>query len=308
MKPFVVLNPNAGRGRILRAWPRLAGKLRSIVGAFEMATTGARGDAVRLVRRAVADGVSCVIAVGGDGTVSEAVNGLCNGPDPPAPNTALGIVACGTGNDLARTFGVGTGPDASLARLAENRRRRIDLGRVDFVDHDGGRASRWFVNIASFGLSGAVIDAIERARLTRMLGARTAFFIHSWRELRRFEGRRVLLRLDEGEPIEECISVTAVANCRYFGGGMQIAPHADPADGQLEIIVQRQNPPVRLTEMRLVYSGRHLAHPSVRAMRCRSLSVRPADGRTVLLEVDGELPGRLPATFSVAPNALTLLW
>jgi diacylglycerol kinase family enzyme len=114
--------------------------------------------------------------------------------------------------------------------------------------------------------------------------------------------------LDDGEPIEECISVTAVANCRYFAGGMKIAPNADPADGQLEIIVQRQNPPVGLTEMRLVYSGRHLAHPSVRTMRCRSLSVRPADGRTVLIEVDGELPGRLPATFSVAPDALTLLW
>jgi len=286
----------------------LAGQLRSIIGPFEMATTGARGDAIRLVRRAVADGASCVIAVGGDGTISEAVNGLCNGPNPPAPDTALGIVACGTGNDLARMFGVGAGPDASLTRLAENRRRRIDLGRVDFVGHDGGKASRWFVNIASFGLSGAVIDAVERARLTRMFGARAAFFIHSWRELRRFEGRRVLLQLDEGEPIEECISVTAVANCRYFAGGMKIAPLADPADGQLEVIVQRQKPPVRLTEMRLVYSGKHLSHPSIRAMRCRSLSVRPADGRTVLIEADGELSGQLPATFGVAPDALTLLW
>src|SRR6185436_6315436 len=133
-------------------------------------------------------------------------------------------------------------------------------------------------------------------------------FIHSWRELRRFEGRRVLLQLDEGEPIEECISVTAVANCRYFAGGMKIAPLADPADGQLEVIVQRQKPPVRLTEMRLVYSGKHLSHPSIRAMRCRSLSVRPADGRTVLIEADGELSGQLPATFGVAPDALTLLW
>ena len=308
MKPFVVVNPNAGRGRMRRTWPRLAGQLRSILGPFEMATTGARGDAIGLVQRAVADGASCVIAVGGDGTVSEAVNGMCNAADPPAPGMALGIIACGTGNDLARMFGVGAGPDASLARLAENRRRRIDLGRVDFVDHGGARASRWFVNIASFGLSGAVIDAVERARLTRMLGARAAFFFHSWRELRRFEGRRVLLQLDDGEPIEECISVVAAANCRYFGGGMMIAPHADPADGQLEIVVQRRNPRVRLTELHLVYSGRHLTHPAVRVMRCRSLSVRPADGRAVLLEADGELPGRLPAIFSVVPDALTLLW
>jgi diacylglycerol kinase (ATP) len=308
MKPFVVVNPSAGGGRTRRAWPRLAGKLRSILGPFEMATTGARGDAVRLVRRAVADGATCVIAVGGDGTISEAVNGLCNGADPPAPGMALGIIACGTGNDLARMFGVGAGPDASLARLDENRRRRIDLGRVEFVDHGGARALRWFVNIASFGLSGAVIDAVERARLARMLGARAAFYFYSWNELRRFEGRRVLLSVDDGAPIEECISVVAVANCRYFGGGMQIAPHADPADGQLDIIVQRQSPRVRLTEMHLVYSGRHLTHPAVKAMRCRSLSVRSADERAVLLEADGELPGRLPARFSVVPDALTLLW
>jgi len=308
MKPFVVLNPNAGRGRVRRAWPGLAGQLRSILGPFELATTSARGDAIRLVQRAVADGTSCVIAVGGDGTISEAVNGMCNGADPPAGDVTLGAIACGTGNDLARMFGVGAGPDASLARLAEKRRRRIDLGRIDFVDHGGHKASRWFVNIASFGLSGAVNDAVSRARLTRMLGGRAAFFIHSWREMRRFVGRRVLLQPDDGEPIEEFISMVAVANCRYFAGGMKIAPHADPADGRLEIVVLRQNPRVRMTEMRLVYSGAHLSHPAVRVMRGRSLSVRPTDGRAVLLDVDGELPGRLPATFSVVPDALTLLW
>jgi len=305
MKPFVVLNPNAGRGRMRRAWPRLAGQLRSIIGPFEMATTGARGDAIRLVRRAVADGASCVIAVGGDGTISEAVNGLCNGPNPPAPDTALGIVACGTGNDLARMFGVGAGPDASLTRLAENRRRRIDLGRVDFVGHDGGKASRWFVNIASFGLSGAVIDAVERARLTRMLGARAAFFIHSWRELRRFEGRRVLLQLDEGEPIEECISVTAVANCRYFAGGMKIVPMAEPDDGLLDVLVWGDVGKLDLAmNLHRLYRGTHVNHPKADFSRAARIVVEPET--PLPIEADGEQPGVTPATFEVVPAAIRL--
>jgi YegS/Rv2252/BmrU family lipid kinase len=308
MQPFVVVNPNAGKGRARRAWPSIAARLRDICGPFEAAMTKASGDAMDLVRRAVANGARSIIAVGGDGTISEAMNGMCGGTDPPAAGLALGAVACGTGNDLARMFGLEPGPEGSLARLAELRSRRIDLGRVDFTDHSGRDASRWFINIASFGLSGAVNDAMSRARATRLIGGSAAFFFHSFREMRRFDGRRVLLALDDGEPTEEHISMVAVANCRSFAGGMLIAPHADPSDGQLEIILLQQQPRVGLLQMRLVYSGAHLSLPAVKAMRGRSLSVRPIDGRTVLLDVDGESPGRLPATFRIVPDALTLLW
>lgn len=308
MRPFVVVNPNAGKGRARRAWPAIAGGLRDILGPFDCATTSASGDAIGLVRQAVSDGARCIIAVGGDGTISEAMNGMCSGTEPPGPDLTLGAIACGTGNDLARMFGLQPGPGGSLARLGERGRRRIDLGRVDFVDANGESASRWFINIASFGLSGAVNDAMSRARATRLLGGSAAFFLHSFREMRRFEGRRVLLSVDGAEPVEEFISMVAVANCASFAGGMRIAPHADPADGQLEIILLQQEPRVGLMQMRLVYSGAHLSHPAVRAMRGRSLSVRPIDGRTVLLDVDGEAPGRLPATFRVVPDALTLLW
>jgi YegS/Rv2252/BmrU family lipid kinase len=308
MQPFVVVNPNAGKGRARRAWPSIAARLRDILGPFDAAMTEAGGDAIGLVRRAVTDGARSIIAVGGDGTISEAMNGMCGGTDPPAAGLALGAVACGTGNDLARMFGLEPGPEGSLARLAERRNRRIDLGRVDFTDHNGSDASRWFINIASFGLSGAVNDAVGRARATRLMGGSAAFFFHSFREMRRFDGRRVLLALDDGEPAEEHISMVAVANCRSFAGGMLIAPHADPADGQLEIILLQQEPRVGLLQMRLVYSGAHLSLPAVKAMRGRSLTVRPVDGRTVLLDVDGESPGRLPATFRIVPDALTLLW
>jgi YegS/Rv2252/BmrU family lipid kinase len=308
MKAFVVVNPNAGKGRARHAWAAIADQLAGVLGPFETGTTSASGDAIGLVRRAVAGGARCVIAVGGDGTISEAVNGLCRGTDPPAADVTFGAIACGTGNDLARMFGVEPGPDSALARLAERRQRRIDLGRIDFIGHDGRDASRWFVNIASFGLSAAVNDAMGRARFARLLGGSAAFFIHSYREMRRFQGRRVLLALDDAEPAEAFISMVAVANCRYFAGGMKVAPHADPADGQFEIVVLRQKPRVGLMQMRLVYAGTHLSLPAVYAMRCRRLSVRPADGRTVLLDVDGEAPGRLPATFTVVPDALTLLW
>jgi YegS/Rv2252/BmrU family lipid kinase len=308
MKPFVVVNPNAGKGRARRVWPAIAGGLARVLGPFETATTRASGDAIALVRSARAEGARCFVAVGGDGTISEAVNGLCDGTGPPGADVTFGAVACGTGNDLARMFGVEPGVEGSLARLAEGRQRRIDLGRIDFTGHDGRDASRWFINIASFGLSGAVNDAMSRARATRLLGGSAAFFLHSYREMRRFEGRRVLLALDDAEPAEAFISIVAVANCRYFAGGMKVAPHADPADGRFDIVVLRQKPRIGLMQMRLVYSGAHLSLPAVHTMQGRRLSVRPLDGLTVLLDVDGEAPGRLPATFTVVPGALTLLW
>lgn len=308
MKPFVVVNPSAGTGRTRRAWPAIAGRLSEIYGPIEAGITGSRGHATQMVRQAVAAGARRIIAVGGDGTINEAVNGLCNGAEPPSQAVEFGAVVTGTGGDLRRSFALRRGAEGSLERLVEGKSRRIDLGRIRFKDRQGGDAVRWFVNVASFGLSAAVIEAASRARFSRLFGATTLYLVSSLSAMRRFDGRRVTLSLDDAGPIEMFVSMVAVANGRYFGGGMKVAPDANPCDGELDIVVLLQEPRVRPMEMRLVYAGAHLSHPAVRAMRGRRISAQCSDGRAVSIEADGEIVGLAPATFEIVPGALTLLW
>ena len=141
-----------------------------------------------------------------------------------------------------------------------------------------------------------------------LFGATALYLVSCLSAMRRFDGRRVTLSLDEAGPIEMLVSMVAVANGRYFGGGMKVAPDANPGDGELDIVVLLQEPRVRPMEMRLVYAGAHLSHPAVRAMRCRRLSAQCTDGRPVSIEADGEIVGLAPAAFEVVPDALTLLW
>ena len=134
MKPFVVVNPNAGAGRTRRAWPAIAGRLSEIYGPIEAGITGSRGHATQMVRQAVAAGARRVIAIGGDGTINEAVNGLCNGAEPPSEAVELGAVVTGTGGDLRRSFALRRGAEGSLERLAEG----TDGIGEDVVEHRHG--------------------------------------------------------------------------------------------------------------------------------------------------------------------------
>jgi YegS/Rv2252/BmrU family lipid kinase len=307
---FVVYNPQAAGGRTGREWPGIAKRLEAAVGAFAAQPTRARDDATRLVREAVANGASEVIAIGGDGTISEAINGLFDGAMPARSPVTFGFVSAGTGSDFARMFGIAGGLDAACARLAAGRTQRIDVGRLSFRDEQGRPAVRYFNNTASLGLSGATARAVNGASLSRFLGPRAMFRYHSVAELIRYRFPRVGYSVDGAAQVEERIATLVVANGCYFGSGMKIAPDADLADGMLEVVVVKGESKSQLiAAMNLVYTGRHLSHPAVRALRGRRIDVVPldeAESGPVLLEVDGESPGRLPATFEVLPDALTL--
>jgi YegS/Rv2252/BmrU family lipid kinase len=302
---LVIINPASAGGRTRSAWPAISRALKAAVGRFDTAWTNGPGDGLVLARGAVEAGRRRIIAVGGDGTVNEAINGLCVTERGPPADVVFSVVPSGTGSDFQRTFGA-FDAEPSIARLKAPQIRRIDLGRLAFQDHAGRPSVRWFCNVASFGLSGAVDMAINKARFSKLLGGKFAFFWNTYLTMRRYGGSEVEIAIDNHEPLRETISTVAVANGRFFGGGMMIAPQADPADGLLDVIVIRQSPPIRLSDMKLVYTGAHLGHPRVAALRGKRIVAHPVSTEPVLLDVDGEAPGCLPATFDIVPKALSL--
>jgi diacylglycerol kinase (ATP) len=222
----------------------------------------------------------------------------------------LGVVPSGTGDDFARGLGLVADIERLAARIAAGERRTIDAGRVSFVNDDGALASRCFINIASLGLSGPTDRAVNAAKSNRKVLGKLVFLFHTVRELIRYRFQEVRVTVDGGEPIEARIALLAVANAPYFGGGMKIAPDAVPDDALFQVVIIRGRSKLSLiSDLRLVYSGAHRGLTSCTFLSGRKIVVEPLGdlaANAALLDIDGESPGRIPATFEIIPGALTV--
>jgi YegS/Rv2252/BmrU family lipid kinase len=302
VKPFLIVNPKSGAGRTGRQFDRIARAVRATVGEFECAFTEAPGDGVRLAGEALRAGGSLVVAVGGDGTASEVIDGLTLAP--PRPEGPLfGFIPRGTGGDLRRTLGVPEDLDAAARWLAGHRVVHCDLGRLELVDHGGVPRVRHFANVAGFGISGVVSGEVNRG--LKLGSGKLSFMLASAKALLRWSDQPVRWRVDGGPWREDRVTALSVCNGRFFGGGMQVAPGARLDDGLFDVVVWSG---VGFREFvirkRKLYDGTHVNLPQTRVLRARTVEADPVGDEPVLLDVDGEAPGRLPARFSILPGAL----
>ena len=304
MKTFFVVNPQSAAGQTGRRWADLHAQiLRALPGAAH-AFTAAPMDAARLTTKALRDGYGCVVAVGGDGTVNEVVNGFFEKGSPVAPGAALGVLPRGTGGDFRKTFGWENDVASNLARLAKGATRPLDVGLLDYTTHDGAQAQRYFANVCGFGASGAVDDEANRA--SKVLGGKVAFMAATVRALLKYSDKKVRVSFDGG-PLE-AMTVTSLSagNGRYFGGGMKVCPDADPSDGLLDVTIWSGLGLANLASAGLkLYDGTHVKLKQTRTLRCREL--RAESDEQVLIDCDGEQPGRLPCAIRILPGALRLL-
>lgn len=305
--PFLlVVNPRAGAGAAERRLPALRRSLEQAGAKFDVVLTACPRDATRLVREALRDGAAGIAVVGGDGTLSEAVNGFFETDGTPVREGAwLGPLPCGTGGDFRRTLGVSREIDPMVTRMMWARPRKIDVGWLTFVDDEGQAASRAFINIASFGLAG-VVDRVVNGS-PKWMGGTPAFLLGTLRAMVGYENQRVRLTIDDQPPRELSILNVAVANGRYFGGGMHIAPNAEIDDGLFDVVALELTPRQAVAATSTIYLGSHIGRSDVSSQRARRVLAEPVvASERVLLDVDGEAPGRLPATFEIKVGALLL--
>ncbi len=304
----VVVNPRSQGGTLGRRWPELASVLRRSM-AFEDVLTTAPGDATRLTTEALEAGAEIVVAVGGDGTINEVGNGFFPRGTRVHPEAALGVLPFGTGGDFVRTAGISKDWPTAVANLARGHRRRIDVGRVDHRTRAGGDAIRMFLNIGSFGLSGVTDRMVNQSK--KRLGGKLSFFAATARAIMAYDNQRVRMTFDDkpADAVDMTISTVAVANGRYFGGGMFIAPDAAFDDGFFDVVaIGDLGLSDFLLRSRRLYNGTHLTMDKVSHRRAKVIKAEPAaPDQIVELDVDGETPGILPATFRVLPAALDLI-
>lgn len=300
---LAIVNPASSSGRTLRRWPDLQRALASRLGDIEFLATDAPGHATLLARRALEQGVRLVISIGGDGTNNEVLAGFVDDDGRNRfPDAELGLLHSGTGGDFLRHLGR-CAPEQAIAALVDGPAHAIDYGVARYTDSSGHPAVRPFLNIASAGLSGLVDYHVRRSN--RLLGATATYVLGSVRAIADLSAKRIVMTLD-GVPQELPLSLVVAANGQYFGGGMWIAPRARCDDGIFEVV--HTGIASRLTMLAMlgkVFAGKHLAHEQVGSTRARVMELVPCNpDDVILLDLDGEQPGRLPARFHMEPGRL----
>ncbi|MDP8224900.1 MAG: diacylglycerol kinase family lipid kinase [Candidatus Lernaella stagnicola] len=302
-KIVFVVNPNAANGTAAAQWPQIADMAQKRLGTFETLFTERVGHAMELARGAAAGGADLIVSVGGDGTMNEVANGLMNEDGTPVnPQIAVGQISIGTGGDFRKTTGLPKDIDAAFDWLVGDAVRPIDVGRMEMTGHDGEPQVRYFVNIASAGIGGAVDERVNMA--TKILGGFFSFFWGTITAMLSFKNVPMRIVLDDERDLgERRVFSLAVANGRFFGGGMQMAPGADMSDGLFDVVIIGDvDWSEKLSQLPRIYSGAHLGHEKVEIHRAKK--VEAISDHTALLDVDGEVPGRLPTTFTICPGAL----
>lgn len=299
-KTQVIVNPESNRGRTRQRWKEIKKAIKGILHEYKVEFTEKPLQATEIARFAVKEGSELIIGVGGDGTMNEIANGFFENRQLINPDSVLGIVPSGTGCDLSRSLKIPSHPRPALEMITHTPTARMDIGRVTFRNQAGDQEERLFLNVADFGLGGEVVKEVNQRRLQRKASSYIRCLIST---IIRFKNKRLRVRVDGQELPEGEYLVGAVANGRVFGQGMKIAPLARLDDGWFDfVLVQGMKLAEFCRHSWKVFFGTHLSHPKISCWRSKKIEAIPLEDTAVLLELDGELPGTLPATFEILPR------
>lgn len=299
-----IINPVAGHRKTRKVWLEFTRALNKHDIYCSTRETDGPGAATKLTQAAIEDGADVIVAVGGDGTVSEVVNGFYQGEKLLNETVQLAILPKGTGTDFYRGLGCSANPAEVAAFVAAGETRKIDVGRMRFMTKSGDTAVRYFANIADLGYGGSLIERING--LTKLLGGSTAYLLGLLYNLFIYKNVPLRYRLDDGEEQQGNFLAVIAANGRCFGGGMWIAPDAALNDGLLDcVFIGNLSKLEVLGNIHRLYNGSIKQHPKVTTAQARKLEVWSDE--YVAVEADGEFAGKVNATFEIIPAQINLL-
>ena len=304
--PLVIVNPKSAGGATQSRWAERASDFRAHFGAFQVAFTKKHGDGIALALRGAAQERKFIIACGGDGTINEVANGILQS----GKDIEFGILPSGTGGDFRRTIGIPNDTREAGVALRNGVTKLIDVGKVTFLNHENEQVSRYFLNVSSFGLSASIIERVKASKKLNwmpndILRGKTNFALSTLQEVLGLNFDTVRVKFDDKEEKPLNTINFCVCNSRYFGGGMKIAPDALINDGFFDVvnIGDIKTAKILLNAYKL-YGGSHLDLKEVKATLARKVEVSTINNEEIHIEIDGELPGKLPAVFEIVPNAL----
>lgn len=290
MKAFFIINPCSGRGYGNKAWEDIKSQAAKLLPDLEAAYTKGPGHAALLAREAVERGMDVIIIVGGDGTIHEAVNGVTG------YNILLGIIPAGTGNDLAKVLGIPLDLFKALNIILKGKRKRIDLGLVD---------GQIFINMGGLGFDATVA---HRVNSNRLIKGKAAYFLAIIRTIMDYKAVKVQITLDN-KTWEENITLIAVGNGEYVGGGVRMFPQAKLNDGLLDICIIKETSKLdMLLTLPAIYKGRHADHPKVSFYQGKEVAISKVNKeKHIYAHADGQEINIWPIRFAIHPSSMEVL-
>ncbi|MHA1940516.1 MAG: diacylglycerol/lipid kinase family protein [Candidatus Hodarchaeales archaeon] len=291
---FLIVNTTAAGGRVGKIWEKELKPLLDSRFEYDFDFTGHIGHALELAKQKANAGYKLICAVGGDGTVNEVVNGILKAEK----SSTFCAFTVGTGNDVAATFGIPEGDITKIIESLENGLdKQFDVGYCE-------KADRYFGGVASMGFDAEVADRTNKGEKKRVGTGNYRFAIFT--TILKFKPYEIIIEPSEGEPVTGKRMLVAIGNGKRYGGGMHICPDANPLDGTFYGTTLKKISRFSLLRLfPMTYDGSHISHKAVETFKGNKIKV-DSPNKPCLYQVDGEIQGFLPETFSVKPLLLTV--
>ena len=310
-KIHAIVNPNSAGGKTKENWPALQKKIEKTLGSFSFAETAGKGDGKNKAKEAALSGkTETLLIVGGDGTLSEVVDGILNEfpGGKGAENIKIGLIPQGTAGDFTRSLGLPLKTEPALEKIKAGNTVTADAGKAEYVTMDGKNDSRHFVHAVACGMAGEVSGTIKSG-LKKMFGG-FSYYLWAATKLLSYKNKKVLIRLNgdsQGEPHD--ITNLAICNGTFYGGGMRMAPGAIVDDGSFNLtIVGDWSVLDKLLLSSKLYNGSIHSAKKVQNKLVRSVEIVPRDGSAPAhIDIDGEWVGVLPLKITMIPSAIRLI-
>ncbi len=303
-KTHIILNPTAGGGKAGRCMHELLYESEKRFGReFLLHVTSGPLDATRIAREAADSGGQLIIAAGGDGTVSETVNGLFINKVPVNPSCALGILDFGTGRGISQTLGVPESVSDQLDYIIQSDACPVDLGSVGYFNSQGRHHERLFISECQTGIGSAVVERVHARH--KFLGGKIGFGLVALAQLINYRANTITVQVDGHRYTSEKLIGVVVGNGNYCAGGMKLTPTATPNDGYLNVLcIREMSIPERLLRFPKIYNGDHILSEHFNYLQARNIILGSEDSPGI--EADGELLGMLPCDICILPSALRI--
>jgi len=299
-----IVNPHSGNGSTRSKWPVIQALAKDRLGSFRCYMTQGVGDAKQIARNAIVNGAELVVCVGGDGTLNEVINGIMSHEESVRSGLVVGVVPNGTGCDFIKTVSIPTDIHQAIDLIAARSIRSIDLGNLVFQDFNGRNSSRYFHNVASFGLGGEVAHRVNKT--TKPFGPFISFLWSTLICIFQYGKKKIRFKVDDGIEQEFNVWNVAVANGQFHGAGMWIAPNASVDDGLFHItVIGDLTLPEVFSSLPKLYNGK--VNDIDKVISLTGKKIEALTYHRALLEVDGEQPGMLPTVINVVPGALKII-
>jgi YegS/Rv2252/BmrU family lipid kinase len=300
---MAVINPASSGGKTAKIWPKINKYFKNEFINFTEEFTTKPGDAVEIAKEAVEKKYDYLLAVGGDGTVNEIINGMLL-VEANNIRTKLIIYAQGTGSDLSRTLKLSKDIDQFIEMIKKGKSKKIKVIEAEFLNDKREKESRYFFNVADCGMGAEVAKKLNENN--KIISGSLNYLVKIFSVLSNYQNKNMKIEADNELVYQGKINTAVIAHGSYFGGGIKVAPEADLYSSSLNLVLLKDFSKLGII-FNLIkgYQGNHLSHPLVESHQAKEIKITTAE--EVRLELDGESVGFCDACFKISEKEISVL-